>query len=95
MSENKHLEKVFKDLFRSEGSEVYIRPVTDYMIPGKKIDFYTVMEAAAQRGETAIGYRVTALSQNADKAYGVVVNPKKSTQLSFVEEDKIIVLAED
>jgi len=95
ISENKHLEKVFKDLFRSEGSEVYIRPVTDYMIPGKKIDFYTVMEAAAQRGETAIGYRVTALSQNADKAYGVVVNPKKSTQLSFVEEDKIIVLAED
>lgn len=95
ISENKHLEKVFKDLFRSEGSEVYIRSMKDYIQPGKKVDFYTVVEAAAQRGETAIGYRITEHAQNADKAYGVVVNPKKSTQLAFSENDKIIVLAED
>ena len=95
ISENKHLEKVFKDLFRSEGSEVYIRSMKDYIEPGKKVDFYTVIEAAAQRGETAIGYRVVEHSQNADKAYGVVVNPKKSAQVAYAEGDKIIVLAED
>ncbi len=95
ISENKHLEKVFKDLFRSEGSEVYIRSMKDYIEPGKKVDFYTVIEAAAQRGETAIGYRIVEHSQNADKAYGVVVNPKKSAQVAYAEGDKIIVLAED
>lgn len=95
ISENKHLEKVFKDLFRSEGSEVYIRHMKDYVQTGKSVDFYTVIEAAAQRGETAIGYRKVEHSQNADKAYGVVVNPKKSEKIAFSEEDRIIVLAED
>lgn len=95
VSENKHLEKVFKDLFRSEGSEVYIREMKDYVQSGKPVDFYTVIEAAAGRGETAIGYRIVEHSQNADKAYGVVVNPKKSTKVAYKDTDKIIVLAED
>jgi hypothetical protein len=34
-------------------------------------------------------------AQNSDKAYGVVVNPKKSAKVTYKEEDKIIVLAED
>jgi ion channel POLLUX/CASTOR len=95
ISENKHLEKVFKDLFRSEGSEVYIRPMKDYIQSGKPVDFYTVLEAAAGRGETAIGYRISSQAHNADKAYGVVVNPKKSNKVTFTDEDRIIVLAED
>ncbi len=95
ISENKHLEKVFKDLFRSEGSEIYIRDMKDYVQVGKPVDFYTVIEAAANRGETAIGYRVVEHAQNADKAYGVVVNPKKSAKVAYKEVDKIIVLAED
>lgn len=95
ISENKHLEKVFKDLFRSEGSEIYIRNMKDYVQTGKPVDFYTVIEAAAVRGETALGYRQVEHSQNADKAYGVVVNPKKSNKVTFKEEDRIIVLAED
>ena len=95
ISENKHLEKVFKDLFRSEGSEIYIRDMKDYVQPGKPVDFYTVIEAAAGRGETALGYRIVEHAQNADKAYGVVVNPKKSNKVTFSDIDKIIVLAED
>jgi voltage-gated potassium channel Kch len=95
ISENKHLEKVFKDLFRSEGSEIYIREIKDYVQPGKPVDFYTVIEAAAGRGETALGYRIVEHAQNADKAYGVVVNPKKSNKVAYKENDKVIVLAED
>jgi Trk K+ transport system NAD-binding subunit len=95
ISENKHLEKVFKDLFASEGSEVYIRDIKDYVQVGKAVDFYTVIEAAAMRGETAIGYRIVEHAQNAEKAYGVVVNPKKSTKVTYKDIDKIIVLAED
>ncbi|MDQ3109559.1 MAG: NAD-binding protein [Bacteroidota bacterium] len=95
ISENKHLEKVFKDLFQDEGSEIYLKPVKDYVVTGKPMNFYTIMEAAAQRNETAIGYKIAALSNDSSKAYGVNCNPKKSDSLTFSENDKIIVLAED
>ncbi|CAN5898861.1 lipoprotein [soil metagenome] len=95
ISENKHLEKVFNDLFQDEGSEIYLKPVKDYVLTDKPMNFYTIMEAAAQRNETAIGYKIASLSNDASKAYGVNCNPKKSDSLTFSENDKIIVLAED
>ncbi len=95
LSENKHLEKVFKVLFSSEGSEIYIRPMTDYVRLGSTVDFYTVLEAAAQRGETAIGYRIMKYADDKSRGYGVNVNPKKSEKHAFTEHDKIVVLAED
>ena len=66
LSENKNLEQVFKLLFSSEGSEIYIRPMTDYIRLGSTVDFYTVLEAAAQRGETAIGYRLMKYADDKD-----------------------------
>ena len=95
LSENKNLEQVFKVLFSSEGSEIYIRPMTDYVKLGSTVDFYTVLEAAAQRGETAIGYRLMKYADDKDKGYGVNVNPKKSEKHSFSENDMIVVLAEN
>jgi voltage-gated potassium channel Kch len=95
LSENKNLERVFKVLFSSEGSEIYIRPMTDYIKLGRNVDFYTVLEAAAQKGETAIGYRLMKHADDRTHGYGVNVNPKKSEKHLFAENDKIIVLAED
>jgi voltage-gated potassium channel Kch len=95
LSENKNLEKVFKVLFSSEGSEIYIRPMTDYIKLGSTVDFYTVLEAAAQKGETAIGYRLMKYADDKTRGYGVNVNPKKSEKHSFAENDKIVVLAEN
>jgi len=95
LSENKNLEQVFKVLFSSEGSEIYIRPMTDYVKLGSTVDFYTVLEAAAQRGETAIGYRLMKYADDKDKGYGVNVNPKKSEKHSFSENDMVVVLAEN
>lgn len=42
-----------------------------------------------------MGYRLKALENDADKAYGVKVNPKKSENVTFSEGDRIIVLAEN
>jgi voltage-gated potassium channel Kch len=95
LSENKNLDKVFRVLFSSEGSEIYIRPMTDYIKLGSTVDFYTVLEAAAQRGETAIGYRLMKYADDKTRGYGVNVNPKKSEKHTFAENDKIVVLAED
>ena len=95
LSENKNLDRVFRVLFSSEGSEIYIRPMTDYIRLGSTVDFYTVLEAAAQRGETAIGYRLMKHADDKERGYGVNVNPKKSDRHSFAENDMIVVLAED
>jgi len=95
LSENKQLEKVFAQLFSADGSEVYIRPMSDYVRIGVPVDFHTLIEAAAQRGETAIGYRQIAFSKDPKQGYGVKINPNKSEKLSFAAEDRIIVLAED
>jgi voltage-gated potassium channel Kch len=95
VSENKQLTDVFDTLFSSEGSEIYLRPADLYITPGSSVDFYSVLEAARGRGETAIGYRIAADARNSDQRYGVMVNPKKGERLSFAAGDKIIVLAED
>jgi voltage-gated potassium channel Kch len=95
LSENRHLEKVFATLFAAEGSEIYLRPATDYIRTGSSTNFYTIMESAAAKGETAIGYRISAHAKDPGKAYGVVVNPVKSEKINWTIFDKVIVLAED
>ncbi|HOY82407.1 MAG TPA: hypothetical protein PLB92_09745 [Rhodoglobus sp.] len=94
VSENKKLTQVFDDLFSSVGSEVYLLPVEQYVAPGTAVNFYTVLEAARRRGETALGYRVAANAHKSDKGYGVTVNPVKTESVTFSAGDKIIVLAE-
>jgi len=95
LSENADLEAVFTDLFDPEGSEIYLKPMHDYVKTGAPVNFYTVVEAARQRNETAIGYRLLHEADDESKNHGIHANPKKSEMVTFAEEDKIIVLAED
>ena len=94
LSENQQLAEVFDQLFSSAGSEIYLQPADLYVTPGVSVDFYTVLEAARRRGETAIGYRVEEFAHASDRGYGVVVNPAKPEKVSFTASDRIIVLAE-
>ena len=95
VAENKYLMRVFEDLFDADGSEIYIKPVKDYIVAQKTVNFYTVLEAAARRGEIAIGYRIIEHAKEAEHGYGVVINPPKSNPITFAEHDRVIVLAED
>lgn len=95
LSENKALDKVLGILFSAEGSEIYIRPVADYVKVDRPVDFHTLLEAAARRGETAIGYRIIARSNDAEQGFGVRLNPKKSEKVQFSKDDMIVVLADD
>jgi ion channel POLLUX/CASTOR len=95
LSENSDLHAVFADVFDPEGSEIYMKPVSDYVVLGKAVDFYTLVEAARRRGQTAIGYRLAAEAGDAAKSNGVHTNPKKSEKVVFSAEDKIIVIAEE
>ncbi|MFN8284044.1 MAG: hypothetical protein U0U67_12565 [Chitinophagales bacterium] len=95
LSENKDLKKVYDILFDADGSEIYLKPVSRYVKADEEMDFYTVLESAAQLNETAIGYRFMSESSDEENHFGVRLNPKKSQRVVFSKEDYIIVLAED
>jgi voltage-gated potassium channel Kch len=94
LSENKRLTDVFDELFASSGAEIYLRPAHLYVAPGAETDFYSVLEAARRRGETAIGYRLDEFARTSEHDYGVTVNPTKTQKRVFAPGDKIIVLAD-
>ncbi len=95
VSENKQLNTVFQDIFDPDGSEIYLKPIHAYVSTSQPVNFYTIVEAARLRNETAIGYRLMADARKADLSYGVHLNPDKSKEVQFGENDKIIVLAND
>ena len=94
VSEDKRLSAVFEELISPEGSELYLKPVSEYVEPGVPLTFYTLVEAAHRRGEVAVGYRLQAEAGNPNTTYGVYLNPEKSRRTTFTDQDKLIVLAE-
>ncbi|WP_275783348.1 CASTOR/POLLUX-related putative ion channel [Pararhizobium gei] len=95
-SENESMAAIFDELLDENGSEIYMRPVSDYVRIDEPLTYYTICLAALRRGEVAIGYR-----RQRDEAPdprrlgGVVVNPSKAEKLLYSEEDRVIVLAQD
>ncbi len=94
LAENPALYEVFADIFDPEGAEIYLKPIGDYVETGRPVNFYTVVQAARRRGETAMGYRVAAQSHDAAVSYGIHTNPPKSEEVVFAPEDRVIVAAE-
>lgn len=95
VSENRHLNAVFIDLFDPEGAEIYLKPAGDYVALERDTPFSTVVASAARRAETAIGYRIHSRKVETALGHGVVLNPRKSAPVRFGETDAVIVLAED
>lgn len=94
VSENRRLAAVLDELLSPEGHEIYLKPAATYVQCGAEVDFYTVVEAAARRGEVAIGVRLGAHARDPERHYGVVLNPRKSERLRFAAGDRVVVLAE-
>ena len=95
-SENQYLAAIFDDLLDEEGSEIYMRPVGDYVAIDQPVTFWTIAESARLRGEIAIGYRRVRTAETDARALGgVTVNPLKSEALAYLPEDRVIVLARD
>ncbi|MFM7565284.1 MAG: CASTOR/POLLUX-related putative ion channel [Flavobacteriales bacterium] len=95
MAENRDLNAVFKILFESEGSEIYLKPITHYVQTTEPMNFYSLVERASRSGETAIGYRVMAEKDNSSANFGINVNPNKSALISLKPDDFLILLSED
>ncbi len=85
---------VLEDLFRSEGSEIYLKAMRIYAELGKPISFEELILRARARNEVALGYQVYV--DDGAKRYGIVLNPKdRRTPLTPKVGDRLIVLAED
>jgi len=95
VTENKDLRAVFDDIFDADGSEIYLKPAADYVVLGRAMSYWHVVDAARRRGHVAIGYRLAAKTSDAAAGYGVSVNPPKDTSVSFTADDRVIVIAED
>ena len=94
LSENHELMPLFEDMLNEEGSEIYLKPMENYVSIGKPVDFYTIIEAAKRCGETAFGYKIAAEHDDESRAFGVHINPHKQDEILYTPGDKIIVFAE-
>ncbi len=95
VAEHKSLMKVFDALFSADGSEIYLKPVRNYVATGTPANFYALIEGAKAKKETPIGYRLMSQAQDASKTFGIYLNPDKSKTVTFTDNDYVIVLAEE
>ena len=96
IAENRELLQIFETLLSSEGFEVYIKPAKYYfhMQPDKAIDFYSLQDAVAEKGEIFLGYK-----RRTAQGDLITLNPEKlrngkKTEMVFREDDELVVLAE-
>ena len=94
IAENKDLGQLFKNLSSPEGCEIYFKPITDYVDISMPINFYAICESAGLKGQTAIGYQLSQEEEMISLNAGVNINPEKSLERIYSEEDKIIVFSE-
>jgi Trk K+ transport system NAD-binding subunit len=78
-------EIVFR-IVAEDGAKIRLKPAENYVKPGAEADFYTILEAARRRNETAIGY---AFAEDGT----IALNPPKTKAMRFYHLDRIVVLA--
>ena len=96
MSEEARIKDVYDILFKEDGSEIYLKPLSTYFedIP-EEMSFADCMAIAQKREEICLGIKIKANELKADENFGVKLIPEKSTTYSFKPEDCLIVLSED
>ena len=94
IAENPFLGKFFEQLTSVDGTEIYFRPIKDYIDISEPIDFYSLCESAGFKGETAIGYQISKKKELSSLNAGVNINPNKSEARLYGKKDKIIVFSQ-
>ena len=84
------------DLFRSEGSEIYLKSIFNYVPVNQACTFEYLTLAARRRGEVLLG--IQRYVDDPAQKYGIVLNPStefRRTPFVAGQKDRLIVLAED
>ncbi|MFB9558218.1 CASTOR/POLLUX-related putative ion channel [Streptomyces roseoviridis] len=92
ISQNGHLAPVFAELFSGHGNAVRLRPAGDFVTPGARATFATVVASAGRQGACAIGYRAAGAADSAPYR-GVRLNPPKGEVRCWADGDVVIVIA--
>lgn len=90
ISEDPKIVPIITDLLDETGSELYMKPASNYVTLGVPVDSYTLTESAARKGEIYMGYRHVGNAKT-----NAVVNPIKTETVIFGENDQLIVVAEN
>ncbi|MCX5395791.1 NAD-binding lipoprotein [Streptomyces sp. NBC_00102] len=91
ITQNRHLAPVFDELFSGDGANVLLRPAGTYVRPGAEATFATVVAAARDRGDCAIGYRSEDRSAPGTD-HGVRLNPPKGERRVWSAGDQVVVV---
>ena len=96
ISEEARIKDVYDILFKEDGSEIYLKPLSLYFenIP-ESMSFADCMAIAQKREEVCLGVKIKADEMDTDKNNGVKLIPEKNTKYSFTAEDCLVVLSED
>ncbi|MDB9853862.1 hypothetical protein OAC91_01355, partial [Candidatus Marinimicrobia bacterium] len=90
---------VYDDLFKAEGSELYIKPASYYFNFAEKdsisIQYGECVQAAQLRDEVILGVQLQSEQKNKDKMFGISLIPDKNTIFTLTANDGLISLAQD
>lgn len=95
IAHNPHLAAVFGELFAAHGASVHLRPAHHYTRPGCEASFATIVAAARDRGECAVGYRRTDPQADTGHRHELRLAPAKSERRVWNARDEVVVVAHD
>lgn len=96
LSEQPRMKWVYDELFKAEGSEIYIKPADLYFtsLPAT-VPFADILALVSQRDEICLGYRLGSGSHNPESHFGIKLNPDKNQNVTISQGDYLIVVAEN
>ncbi|MCB1172676.1 MAG: hypothetical protein KDK39_03880 [Leptospiraceae bacterium] len=95
-SEDPEILKVYDELFKEEGSEIYIKPASlFYSNFPVTVSFADISAATSRRGESCFGVRIKSEEKDHSNNQGFHINPAKKARFTLTEKDFLITLAED
>jgi polyribonucleotide nucleotidyltransferase len=68
-SENPYISAIFEDLLDESGSEICLRPITDYVSIDAPVNFYTILEAAKLRGKLKVYGKIDEAKEKVKKVF--------------------------
>ncbi|UXI69932.1 CASTOR/POLLUX-related putative ion channel [Tahibacter amnicola] len=92
VAESRACAPVYASLSSAPAPVIHARLIPSYIRINTAVDFQTLIESAALRGETAIGYRRAALTDDPDRQFGVVFNPDRAEKIRYTTQDQLIVV---
>ncbi|MEX2530508.1 MAG: ion channel DMI1 [Gemmatimonadota bacterium] len=87
----RELRVVFEELLTAGGAEVVFRPPSHFGLTGRG-GFEQIQDAAAARGETALGVRVPRRGQDRN-GWDLTLNPDRGTSWNFDGASEVVALA--